>query len=526
MTIGRAKRNVSLGSCLSVEVEMLWGIRAFVLMIALAAAGSALAADKAVDDCQQAMSGGTDWTRQISGCTTILERGQREPQRTRSSAHNNRGLGYQNLGEHDRAIRDFDESIRLDPKNFFAYFNRAASYSANGEYDRALRDFDEVIRLRPKLVDAYVGRGIASYKKGDDDRALRDFDEAIRLNPKIAAGYAARGVVYYDRGDYDRALRALDEAIRLDPKLTAAYERRDMALAMKEKVGTTDSQPAAPGSEWAQEGSSQPSKPQQVAVVAPAPPPAVSTPQPDPPPSFSLPPSSFDETRVALIIGNARYAAQSPLKNPPNDAKAVAGALRGAGFQKVVSVEDLTRDKLVTALQEFQDEADRADWAVIYFSGHGIEVGGTNYVVPTDARLKTDRNISDEAVSLDRLMDSVRGARKLRMVILDACRDNPFAATMQRTITFRSASKGLGPIEPSRATLVVYAAKDGALAQDGAGSNSPFASALVKHLGTSRLEVSKLFRLVTDDVLDATGRQQQPFVYGSLPGREDFYFRP
>ncbi len=505
---------------------MLCGFRALALMIALAATGPALSAHRSVEDCQQAASGGTDWTRQISGCTTILERGQREAPRIRSTAHSNRGLAYQSLGNHDRAVQDFDEALRLDPKNFFAYFNRGGSHNANGEFDRAIADYDEAIRRGLKYAGAYNERGLAYYNKGDEDRALRDFDEAIRLDPKIAIAYRNRGTLYSNRGEYGRAVRDLDEAIRLDPRLTQAYAERDMARTMKEKVGTPDSQPAAPGPEWVQEGSSKPSKPQQVATVAPAPAPVVSNPQPNPSPNFSLPPSSFEETRVALVIGNARYVAQSPLKNPPNDAKAIAEALRGVGFKKVVTAEDLTRDRLVAALQEFQDEADRADCAMIYFSGHGIEVGGTNYVVPTDAHLKTDRNISDEAVSLDRLMASVGGARKLRIVILDACRENPFAATMRRTVAFRSATKGLGPVEPSRATLVVYAARDGALAQDGAGSNSPFASALVKHLGTPRLEVSKLFRLVTADVLEATGPQQQPFTYGSLPGREDFYFRP
>jgi hypothetical protein len=262
--------------------------------------------------------------------------------------------------------------------------------------------------------------------------------------------------------------------------------------------------------------------------------PAVAKPQPAPAVAVAAPPSApaapatsaAPERRIALVIGNSRYAAQAPLRNPANDATAIAGALRAAGFQEVDTANDLSRDALVKALHDFQDKADGSDWALIYFSGHGVEVGGTTYVVPTDARLRNDRDIQDEAITVNRLMEDVSGARKLKIVIVDACRDNPFTATMRRTASSRAITKGLGPVEPLPATLVVYAAKNGQLAQDGDGANSPFAAALARRLAETHLEVSKLFRLVTDDVLDATAQKQQPFVYGSLPGREDFFFRP
>jgi uncharacterized caspase-like protein len=189
-----------------------------------------------------------------------------------------------------------------------------------------------------------------------------------------------------------------------------------------------------------------------------------------------------------------------------------------------VTVEiDTTRDKLVAALRTFADEADRADWAMIYYAGHGIEVGGLNYLVPVDARLKTDRDVQDETIPLDRVLSAIEGAKKLRMVVLDACRDNPFIAQMRRTITTRSIGRGLARVEPEGGTLVAYAAKHGQVALDGAGQNSPFVTALARRLGTPNLEINKLFRLVRDDVLAATGRRQEPFVYGSLPG-EDFFF--
>jgi uncharacterized caspase-like protein len=175
------------------------------------------------------------------------------------------------------------------------------------------------------------------------------------------------------------------------------------------------------------------------------------------------------------------------------------------------------------ALRTFTREADKADWAVIYYAGHGIEVGGVNYLIPIDAKLEIDRDAQFEAVALTQVISSVEGAKKMRLIILDACRDNPFAQQMKRSIASRSVARGLASVEPDGGTLVAYAAKHGEVALDGDGANSPFVTALIKRLPTPGIEINKLFRLVRDDVMAATGRKQEPFVYGSLPG-EDFFF--
>ena len=180
---------------------------------------------------------------------------------------------------------------------------------------------------------------------------------------------------------------------------------------------------------------------------------------------------------------------------------------------------------MIASLNDFQRDADTSDWAVVYYAGHGLEVSGTNYLVPIDARLGDDRDIQDEAVSVDRILRAVENAKKLRLVMLDACRDNPFLKRMHRSIATRSVSSGLAAIEPLGATLIVFAAKDGETAEDGAGNHSPFAASLINRLQQPTIEINKLFRLVTSDVLKATGNQQRPFVYGSLPGEEDYYFR-
>jgi uncharacterized caspase-like protein len=228
--------------------------------------------------------------------------------------------------------------------------------------------------------------------------------------------------------------------------------------------------------------------------------------------------------KVALIVGNGAYQNVAPLANPPRDARLIASTFRDLGFATVTMAPDLGRDKFFAALHEFGVEAEKADWAVVYYAGHGMEIGGVNYLIPVDARLKADSDAETQAVALEQVIASVAGARKLRLVMLDACRDNPFEKTMQRTIALKLVNRGFSNIEPEAGFMVVYAAKHGETALDGDSFNSPFATVLARVIKEPRIEVRKLFDIVRDDVWKVTNRTQQPFTYGSLPGREDFYF--
>ncbi len=228
--------------------------------------------------------------------------------------------------------------------------------------------------------------------------------------------------------------------------------------------------------------------------------------------------------RVALVIGNSNYGHVPVLPNAANDAKALQRELTEAGFQSVTMKLDLKREEFVVALSEFAQVADNADWAVIYYSGHGIEYKGTNYLIPTDARLRVDRDIDLESIDIGKVLSAAESARRLRLVVLDACRNNPFLDQMKRTVATRSLTRGLARTEPDAGTLIVYSAKHGELALDGDGDNSPFAIALLRRLKTPNLEIRRLFDLVRDDVLLATAKKQQPYSYGSLSGSEDFYF--
>ncbi|TPQ42259.1 caspase (peptidase), partial [Bradyrhizobium guangdongense] len=225
------------------------------------------------------------------------------------------------------------------------------------------------------------------------------------------------------------------------------------------------------------------------------------------------------ERRVALVIGNSAYKNVARLTNPANDATLVGGMFRKAGFDAVDVKLDLNVSEMRKALREFGGKARDAEVAVVYYAGHGIELDGNNYLIPTDATLETDTDVLDETFPLDRVLFAIEPAKQLRLVILDACRDNPFAKTMKRTIASRAIGRGLAKVEPtSPNTMIAFAAKAGSTASDGDSKNSPFAAALVERLPTPGLDLGKAFRFVRDDVLKTTGNKQEPFVYGSLGG--------
>lgn len=228
---------------------------------------------------------------------------------------------------------------------------------------------------------------------------------------------------------------------------------------------------------------------------------------------------AFAGKRVALVIANSAYQHAPSLTNPVNDGTVMARTLKEAGFDVVDSRHDLSALDTRRVLREFADATRDADIAVVYYAGHGIEVEGSNYLIPVDAKLERDTDVYDEALSLDRVLVAVEPAKQLRLVILDACRDNPFGKTMKRTIAARGIGRGLAQVEPTSSnTLIAYSAKAGFTAQDGDGANSPFTVALSKHLTTPGLDVRRAFGFVRDDVLKSTGNKQEPFVYGSLGG--------
>jgi len=241
---------------------------------------------------------------------------------------------------------------------------------------------------------------------------------------------------------------------------------------------------------------------------------------------FAAAPASADGKRVALVIGNSAYRNVPALPNPANDAADVAAALTRLGFT-VALITNATFDEMRRGLIALGRDAAGADMAVVYFAGHGMEISGENWLIPVDAELKRDADAENEAVSLHSVMLQVSNATSLGLVMLDACRNNPFAAKMQRSLALRAVtSSGLGRIEPLGNVLVAYAARDGTTALDGDGRNSPFTTALLHNIEAPGVEVTFMFRNVRDDVMEATSNEQQPFVYGSLSRRAIYLAAP
>ena len=226
--------------------------------------------------------------------------------------------------------------------------------------------------------------------------------------------------------------------------------------------------------------------------------------------------------RVALVIGNSNYPAVGTLANPANDATAVATELQSLGFTVDLEI-DLNAQAFRDTLKGFADEAAGAEIAIVYYAGHGVEFDGINYLVPTDARIAKKADVRFEAISLEDVRQAASGASKLRLIILDACRNNPFP--MAGKDGQRALSRGLSKVEPNANELIAYSARENTVASDGDGDNSPFATSLLKRLGEPGIEENFLFRRVRDDVLQATGKAQEPFVYGTL-GVEEIFLHP
>ena len=228
--------------------------------------------------------------------------------------------------------------------------------------------------------------------------------------------------------------------------------------------------------------------------------------------------TSLAAERVALVIGNSGYAHAPYLPNPSNDARAISAVLSEAGYD-VTSEGDLSNLWMLEVLRDFAAKAAQAEIAVVYYAGHGIEVDGRNYLIPTDAKLATDQSVDFEATQLDLAVRAASGASKLALVVLDVCRDNPFGARMRTRGTSRSIGRGLAAVSPqSTGVLVAYATRPGAVAADGDGTNSPFTAAFLEAWSEPDRDVRRFFGSVQEKVLARTNGVQQPFINGSLGG--------
>jgi tetratricopeptide (TPR) repeat protein len=427
------------------------------------------------------------------------------------AAYNNRGTLYMRKGALQSALDDLNLAVQYAPAMYIAHTNRAHVLIINKDYDGALADLDAASKIDAAGPQAPTYRCLAYTGMGKFTEAIAECSGVIEKQPKYQFALVSRAEAYLAKGDLDAALKDFNGVLGFNPNNVRAHEGRGRLFEKKHNLeqARADYRSAA--------YALTPFDDLDVAMARTAARDrlAALTPQGS---------AGGNARRVALIIGNGAYRNVHALGNPPRDAKLIASALNDVGFQTVTLANDLTRDKFFEALHSFAAEAEKADWAVVYYAGHGMEIGGVNYLIPVDAKLAADRDAETQAVALEQVIAAVGGARKLRLVMLDACRDNPFAPTMQRTIALKLVDKGFSNIEPGAGFMVVYAAKHGETALDGEGVDSPFAVALAHDIKQPKVEVRKLFDIVRDDVWTATKHGQQPFTYGSPSGRDDFYF--
>lgn len=233
------------------------------------------------------------------------------------------------------------------------------------------------------------------------------------------------------------------------------------------------------------------------------------------------------KTRLALVVGNSAYRSTTPLTNPLNDARDMAAALKAAGFT-VVEALDASKSQFDNALRTFADKLANADVALFFYAGHGLQVGAQNYLVPIDAHLERERDLEFEAVKLDFVLRQMEIDREGRtsIVILDACRDNPLSRNLARSMGTRSTAigKGLAAASTGLGTFIVYSTQPGNVALDGDGRNSPFTSALVRHMGVQGRNLPAMMIEVRKDVVAATSGKQVPWDHSALT--TDFFFAP
>jgi tetratricopeptide (TPR) repeat protein len=520
--------------------------------------------DHALADFEKAIALKADYALAHSNRAWVLARQEKHPDAITEYSEalrllpdnaddlNSRGYSLIKTGEYDRAIADFTDAIALKPDHPYALHNRGWAYSLKGDLDRALSDFDlalqiapaddldlrtdraavlddkgehdlaiveydQVLAVKADSATALNGRGWAYAQKGDLDHALADSDRAVALDAKDPNYLHTRAWIYTRKGQLDLALADFETALGLDGELPGAYADRGYLYELKgdrDKALADYRTSLSLKSRQYYDDKAKAEALQRLTALA------AGSPAPGGPAQLALPPP---DKRIALVIGNAAYTNVRGLKNSDGDARAVAAGLRALGFE-VIEKHDLTLPQLTSEMKAFGDKAPGYDWAVVYYAGHGIEIGGINYLIPVDAELSVASHVDDEALPLDRVLAKVEGAHKLRLVILDACRDNPFIAKMASAGGTRSVGRGLARVEPSGGVLVAYSARDGQVAQDGDGTNSPFAQALIDHLAEPGLEINMLFRKVRDDVKSRTNGQQEPFTYGSLPA-EAMYFK-
>ncbi|MDE2378854.1 caspase family protein [Bradyrhizobium sp.] len=469
-----------------------------------------------------------------------------------------RALILERLDRFSEARADLDAAVERDPPNQNAWINRAMLWARYGDVERALADYDKAEAVGGSQTwYALSGRARLAVSLGEPVRGFADWTraaEATTLPMQAAQFHVRAGNLARDYlKDIDKARQSYARALAVAPGYADALIQRGIAF---ERAGRLDDA----ANDYRKAGDLTRGNPLDKSIydysvfrldVLRA---RLSRKAGDPP----LPPninvlSASSATigkergrRVALVLGNAAYEHVTPLLNSDRDAESVGAALNEAGFARVTVATNLDRNQMEGVLRQFATEAAGADWALVYYAGHGVEIDGINYAIPIDASMDTLREAGSNAISIDRMISAVDRARQLHLVVLDACRDDPFvqqahrAAARKRTFD-KSADAALDPLIARRKeiggglssvrlaqanTVALFSTQPGQVTLDGDELNSPFTRAFVSNLPTPRQDLRLFLDRVRQDVSAGTQGRQRPAFDGRLKEGEQFFFFP
>jgi tetratricopeptide (TPR) repeat protein len=446
-------------------------------------------------DCFQAPSG--DPESVILRCTPVIN--GRPSKVLYERALNRRGLAYSRLNRKVEALRDFDALIAGNKTSAGYFDNRREVLGALGQFDKALADANEAIRLSPTLAYVYHGRGDIYFEMSRFDLAITDYTTAYSKREPFISSIMNRGRAYAKLRLFDRAVQDFTRVLEDDPGISYALRERafayiELGLPQKAEADLVVFLQREPSDPDARRALSQ---------------------------LQILPPSAYKslDRRVALVIGNSDYQFANKLANPTNDATDMSASLRQLGFD-VIEGKNLDRHRMDDAIRQFGIKLDRADLALFFYAGHALQVGGKNYLVPIDAKLERPGDLALDTVEIATILGQMEAERRVNLVFLDACRDNPLARSLARSLGSRSVAigRGLASIQSAIGTMIAYATQPDNVALDGQGRNSPFTTSLIRHIGDPGVDIGTIMRRVRAEVIAATNEKQVPWEHSSLVG--------
>ena len=436
------------------------------------------------------------------------------------NAWSNRSTAWYFKGDYDQSIADTNRAINLDPSNALAFCNRGICFAMKGDFDTAIHDYTKALEISPRHVGALRSRAAAWKYENNIDKALADYSSVLDIAPD-AECHNDRGLLWAQKGEYEKALADFAWAQALSPEESVFAKNHAI---MTELIITAReysyARPRQPSDEYVLGAAAR--KAEEAATNAEV------SPWNSPEPSAlakQVRTISGSTRRVALLIGNSGYSRLHRLEHPVRDVRLIERSLLHANFSTVIAQTDVRLNDMIKVLQDFSRTADDADLALIYFSGHAIQMSGGNYIIPIDASLRSERDIEIETIDASRLLTALSGALGPRVLVLDACRESTLAHPLKLT-SGRAVGRGLCCMNTEPEEVIVFSETAGNVAPEWTTNNSPFAEAFARRIGDlQENNICKFVDGVCKNVLQRTSGQQHSVAFGSSVSNSEAFHR-